>query len=163
MRVRFLPRLTSRGNRLESGTGRGSQVHAGSFLRKREMVLERELLAKPRELERIFVHEVFHFVWLRAGNRQRAGYEALVAAEMERGARGELGWSSEIRKEQLAEGDRKKRTLLWREYVCESFCDTAAWHVCGQRGHGEVRLAERFRRRRAAWFEEYLLAGRLAF
>jgi hypothetical protein len=42
----------------------------------------------------------------------------------------------------------------WREYVCESFCDTAAWLYGGLRTHDEFTLSPRFRRRRAAWFRQ---------
>jgi hypothetical protein len=59
----------------------------------------------------------------------------------------------------------RKRTLgprtgrAWRDYVCESFCDTAAWLYSGVRRHPEFTLAPRFRERRAAWFEA-AFAGR---
>ncbi|MBK5295271.1 MAG: hypothetical protein JJE04_26790 [Acidobacteriia bacterium] len=161
--VRFLPQLTARGNRMESATGRGNPVHAGSFLRKRELVLAHELLAHPRELARIFIHEVFHFVWIRAGNTRRAGFEGLLIGEMEHQARGELGWSAELRKQNLEVEDRRERTRRWREYLCESFCDTAAWFLSRHREHEEFTLAPRFRRRRAEWFQEYLRSGMLPY
>ena len=52
--------------------GRGQPVHAGSFIRKREIVLEPELRADSGELARIFIHELFHFVWIRMGNPARS-------------------------------------------------------------------------------------------
>jgi hypothetical protein len=45
------------------------------------------------------------------------------------------------------------RTRRWREYCCESFCDTAAWMYSGVRSHPEFTLAPRFRARRRLWFE----------
>ncbi len=53
------------------------------------------------EFPRIFVHEVAHFIWLRLGNPARLRYEDLVRAEIAAGARGELGWSAEWRKDAL--------------------------------------------------------------
>ena len=40
----------------------------------------------------------------------------------------------------------------WRDYLCESFCDTAAWIYSGVRRHPEYTLAARHRNRRAEWF-----------
>ena len=40
----------------------------------------------------------------------------------------------------------------WRDYLCESFCDTAAWIYSGVRRHPEYTLAARHRDRRAEWF-----------
>ena len=109
VRVEFLASLTVRRRRLESGTGRGSQVHAASFLRRRRMVLEAELLAQPAELRRIVIHELFHFVWLRAGNPRRRSFERLLEGELDRLARGELGWSAQWRKDSLRPADRLRR------------------------------------------------------
>jgi hypothetical protein len=121
-------------------------------LRKREIVLDTALVASPGELLRILTHEIYHFVWLRLGNPARASYERLLDAEMRRGARGELGWSSEERKRVLTPRDRQARTRRWREYVCESFCDTAAWLVSGARRHAEFTLARSHRLHRRVWF-----------
>jgi len=116
------------------------------------MVLDAELLRRPRELRRIFVHELHHFTWVRLGNPQRRAYEELLAAES--GARGELGWSAETAKLKLTPADRKARTRRWREYVCESFCDTAAWFYSASDKHPEWTLAARYRARRERWFRE---------
>ncbi|HSW50181.1 MAG TPA: hypothetical protein VLH09_08400 [Bryobacteraceae bacterium] len=151
LRVRFMPDPRAHRGRVMSGEGPGAPVHAGSFLRKREIVLDTALLASPAELLRILTHEVYHFVWLRLGNPARASYENLVAEEIRRGARGELGWSSEVRKRALTAHDRKARTRRWRQYACESFCDTASWLVGGGR-HPEFTLARSWRLRRRAWF-----------
>lgn len=123
-------------------------AHAGSFLRERRIALA----CSRAEFARVFVHEWFHFVWARAGNPLRRDFETLLAAECEAGARGELGWSAEWRKRELAEQAVRERSRRWREYCCESFCDTAAWLYAGTADHPEFTLAPRFRRRRQAWF-----------
>lgn len=121
-------------------------MHAASFIRKREMVLERELISDAHEMARVFVHELFHFAWVRLGNQARRSFESLIEAEIAMGARGELGWSSQMRK---AAGVKR------REYLCESFCDTAAWLYAGIAKHDEFTLAERHRIKRARWFRHY--------
>jgi hypothetical protein len=156
IRIEFLPRLTSRNHRLESQTGRGAEVHAASFLRQRRMVLDSGLIRRQRELARILVHELFHFVWVRTGNASRLEFEGVLRKELTRKARGELGWSAEWRKRKLRASDVRKRTRRWREYVCESFCDSAAWLFGGAKYHREVTLAARFRGRRKAWFLTFL-------
>jgi hypothetical protein len=131
---------------------RHGPVHAGSFLRERRIALD----CTRAELPRILVHEVAHFVWLRLGNPARRSYEDLVRAEIARAARGELGWSAEWRKANLAPNDVAARTRRWREYCCESFCDTSAWLYSGVERHREFTLAPRWRRGRRAWFAEVL-------
>ena len=122
-------------------------VHAASFIKRREIVLETQLLCRPRKLQLILAHEVFHFVWARLGNPRRAQYAALVFTELESGARGELGESSEGWKlEAVAGGDLKN-------YICESFCDTAAWLYSGVREHADYRLGKTWRGRRSNWFK----------
>jgi hypothetical protein len=128
-------------------------VHAGSLIRKREIVLESELRASPRELSRIFVHEIFHFAWVRLGNLRRDSYDRLVRVEMVGRARGELGWSAEEKKLAL---DGSCAGVPWREYLCESFCDTAAFLYAGCGKHDEFTLARKWRLRRAQWFRESL-------
>ncbi len=49
--------------RLRTSGADGVAVYGASSIRGRLILLERGLVRKPRELERIFVHEVFHFVW----------------------------------------------------------------------------------------------------
>lgn len=161
IRVRFAPDLRVRRGRLLSGGSTGEEVHAGSFLRKREMVLGAELLGDPVELVRICLHELFHFVWLRAGNPLRRSWEALMESELRRHARGELGWSAESRKRQLTARDRGARSRRWRAYACESFCDTAAWLLGAARGHEESTLARRFREARRQWFQGLLAQATL--
>lgn len=151
--MRFLPALTADRRRLYSESPHGQPVHAGSFIRKREIVLDRELADRPRELARILAHEFFHFVWVRLGNPRRRSFEALLRAEWKERARGELGWSAESRKRGLAKNSsRFAQSRVWREYVCESFCDTGAWVFSGVRRHPEYTLAARHCDRRADWF-----------
>ena len=151
--LRLLPPLNGAPLRVETARGmrdRRGPVHAGSFLRERRIAFD----CTEDELPRIFMHELFHFVWLRAGNPRRLAYERLLENEVAAGARGELGWSAEWRKQALAGRDAALRNRRWREYCCESFCDTAAWLYSGIRGHAEFTLADRQRARRMAWFRE---------
>jgi hypothetical protein len=145
-----LPALIGAPIRIEHAPGirdRYGRVHAGSFLRERRIALG----CTAAEFPRIFVHELFHFVWLRAGNRLRLAYERLIRAELRAGARGELGWSAEWRKRELESHDIRLRTRRWREYCCESFCDTAAWLYSGVAGHSEFTLAGNHRQSRRKW------------
>jgi hypothetical protein len=64
-------------------TIRGVDMDAGAFLRERRVVLARHL--RGRELRRVTVHELFHFVWWRLGNPARHSWEALLLAERARG------------------------------------------------------------------------------
>ena len=153
IQVRFRPALSASRGKLLSNTGRGRPVHAGSFIQKREIVLEAELRADPQELARVFVHELFHFVWARLGNRRRQSYALLIGGELAAHARGELGWSAQERKSGL-NGTRKGPA--WRAYICESFCDTAAFLYAGCERHEEFTLRPRWRRARAQWFDESL-------
>jgi len=91
------------------------------------------------------VHEIFHFVWVRLANATRASFAALLTEELRGRARGELGESAAVRKEL----DRDSR-----DYVCESFCDTAAWLYSSRGQSPKVTLAKRWRTRRRLWFEE---------
>ncbi len=150
--LRGLPPLTGAPICIEETPGlrdRRGEVHAGSFLRERRIAFN----CKRTEFPRILVHELFHFVWLRAGNPLRQSWGALLQAELAAHARGELGWSAEWRKDVLAIVDSRRGTRRWREYCCESFCDTAAWLYSGVRRHPEFTLASRFRTRRRVWFE----------
>jgi hypothetical protein len=151
--LRRLPPLNGRPIRIHRHAGlrdRHGPVHGGAFLRERRIAFD----CRTREFARIFTHEVFHFVWLRLGNRWRRSYEELVRRELAAGARGELGWASEFRKRDLRGDDAGRRTRRWREYCCESFCDSAAWLYSGVRRHEEFTLASRHRARRGLWFAE---------
>jgi predicted SprT family Zn-dependent metalloprotease len=129
----------------------GVAVHAATFLRQGRIVLDRELVRSPRELRRIFIHELCHFVWWKLGNPRRMRWEVLLEGEFRRRARGELGWSSELRKQELRPIDISARSRAWREYCCESFCDTGASHLSGVRTHDEFTLAPQFRKAREQW------------
>jgi len=133
-------------------------VHAGSFLRERRIAFD----CSQEEFGRVLVHELFHFVWLRLGNLVRRSYEALLRAEFEARARGELGWSSEWRKHRLHPDDLRRRSRRWREYCCESFCDSAAAFYSGVRRHEEFTLASRFRQRRRQWFANLTASRQLS-
>ncbi len=110
-------------------------------------MLDHELLVSGSEHLRVLLHELFHFLWVRLGNQRRIAWESVLVREWAAGARGEAGWSAEWRKEALKDSDVRGRTRKWREYCCESFCDTGAW-VLGGSGR-EVTLAKENRRRRA--------------
>jgi hypothetical protein len=140
---------------------RGEEVHASSYIRKRQIVLDSALLDHSPELIRIMVHEVFHFVWTRLDNRSRREWEAVVTDEFARKIPGELGYSAALRKERLmADGRGAIRNKLWRDYVCESFCDTAAWCFSARTRHDEVDLPVIARKGRERYFRA-LLARRV--
>jgi hypothetical protein len=129
----------------------GNPAHAATFIRQRLILLDRALRLHPREHARILCHERFHFVWVRLGNPARLAWENLLKSEGS--ARGEAGWSAELRRRKLAPSDPVHRTRRWREYCCESFCDTAAWIFTGV--ENEVTLAKRYLKARREWFSRY--------
>jgi hypothetical protein len=156
-----MPPLRGEPIRLHHSAGlqdRRGPVHAGAFLRERRITFD----CTRAELPRIFAHEIAHFIWLRLGNPARLSYEALLGGERAARSRGELGWSAEWRKRALDPRDVRERTLRWREYCCESFCDTAAWLYSGVPAHPEFTLAQSLRGRRARWFERTLGGGPLS-
>lgn len=122
------------------------------------MILESDLLRHPGELARILIHEVFHFAWVRLGNTRRNKYAALLKDEWGHGARGELGWSADYRKHALVQEYGRDPGVSghpkWREYVCESFCDTAAWRYLQVAQHDEFTLRHRYRSARERCFAE---------
>jgi len=149
--LRRLPPLAGPPIRIQFTRGlrdRHGAAHGGAFLRERRIALD----CSRAELPRILVHELFHFVWLRMGNAARRSWEEVLSKEISAGARGELGWSAEFRKLALAPRQIQVRHRRWREYCCESFCDTAAWLYSGIVRHPEFKLAPRYRERRRAWF-----------
>ena len=152
----WLDRLPYYRSRLRIVVGNGLDrrgMHAASFLPQRHIVLDEDLVTKHRELARILYHEIFHFVWARLGNPLRQSYEDLLVREWSEGARGELGWSAEQRKVALAGDEVRRRSRQWSDYVCESFCDSAAWFCLERRReHLEWTLKPRFRQRRRRWF-----------
>lgn len=162
IRLLFRSTLSACRGKLLSDTSRGHAVHAAAFLRSRRIVLETGLLDDRRELSRILVHELFHFIWVRSGNARRRSWEDLLAAELRRHARGELGWSAEFSKNVLEPRDAANRTRRWREYACESFCDTGAWLFSYSGPHPEYTLAPRFRELRRRWLRTSLNSGPIA-
>ena len=159
--LRRLPPISGAPVRIQNAHalgGRRGAVHAGAFVRERRMAFD----CSRAEFPRIFVHELFHFIWARLGNPARHSYELLVKHEWQAAARGELGWSAEWRKRALAAGDVQRRSRRWREYCCESFCDTAAWLYSSAARHSEFTLAGGGRRRRRAWFAQTVESGRLS-
>lgn len=128
-------------------------MHAATFLRKRHIVLETALLCRSRMLRLIVVHEIFHFVWARLGNRLRREFTALLIKERKCGARGELGESSGEKKRSMIARGAFPNSRHTRDYVCESFCDTAAWLYSGVKRDPAFTLAKRWKRLRRGWFE----------
>ncbi|MDQ2944909.1 MAG: hypothetical protein M3Y27_03025 [Acidobacteriota bacterium] len=156
--MRFRPALVAYRGKLYSSKTAGEPIHAGTDIPKRIVILDSELTKQPLELARILIHEVFHFAWVRLGNPLRDSYAELLGDEFRRGARGELGWSAEYRKLDLlrerGRGGGVAAHPRWREYVCESFCDTAAWRYLNVAEHDEFTLRLRNRKRRERWFAE---------
>jgi hypothetical protein len=151
--IRFESQLTAyKGKLLCEQPGRGTAVHAACFIRKREVVIDCELMRRPRMLRLIVIHELFHFVWTRLGNRGRTEFAQLLAGEYMYRARGELGDSAAVKKSSLEPRDCLTNSRRWRDYVCESFCDTAAWRYSGLKKKGASTLASRWRQRRELWF-----------
>jgi hypothetical protein len=163
IQIEFLPAPRAhRGKLLSGSAARGREVHAGSFLRQRRIVLDVALKKEPRELDRILTHELFHFAWLRLGNAKRWSYEDLLRRELNNHVKGELGWSAERAKTTLTRRDPARRTRRWREYVCESFCDSGAWVFAGSRRHEEFTLPLAARRLRRGWFEKTRLTRQIS-
>src|SRR5256885_13627851 len=65
-----LPPVSGAPVRIETTIGLHDQtgaLHAGAFLRERRIAFN----CTRYEFPRVFVHELFHFVWLRVGNPAR--------------------------------------------------------------------------------------------
>ena len=149
----MLPRFDGRPIRVELRRSLGPHL-ASAFIPRRLIALDSEVLLRRGEFERILIHEIFHFAWVRLSNAGRRSWEAVLAVELRAGIAGELGWSAEWRKQKLKPADAAKRTPAWRRYACESFCDTAAWLYAEVAGHDEHTLARTHRRARRHWFLE---------
>ncbi len=160
--VVWLPALRAHRGKPVSKGARGAEIHAAGFIRRRRIVFDTALRRKPGLRRRIWTHELFHFVWVRLDNQRRRSFEDVLLRELRRHACGELGWSAEWRKDALRPADRRNRTRRWREYVCESFCDTAAWLFSGVRASGEYTLGRRARNNRRQWFVESGLTRRIS-
>lgn len=154
--LRFIDAPRAHRGRLQSGGEHGMEIHGASFVRQRRIVLDRSLRKSP-DFDRILIHELFHFAWVRLGNPRRRQYEQLLATEIRRRTRGELGWSAESRKGRLDASSSARRDRKWREYVCESFCDTAACLLAPTRSHAEYTLPRRARDLRQLWFRKHVM------
>jgi hypothetical protein len=151
-----LPPLSGRPIRVEVRRSLGPHL-AATHIPRRRILLDAGLLAQPGEFERILVHEIFHFAWVRLSNHTRRSWEGVLAAEFAADVPGELGWSSEWRKNKLTHPEIRGRMPAWRRYVCESFCDTSAWLCARVPRHGEYTLSAAPRRIRRKWFLDRLL------
>jgi len=145
--------IAHRGRLVSVSAASGSPVYAAAFVRERKIILEAALLSKPRAFRLIVVHELFHFVWPRLSNKLRKEFGGILSGEWQNGARGELGESSDVKKKLFLQTAASETSPAWRDYVCESFCDTAAWLYSGVDDAGIFTLRKRWRERRKAWFE----------
>jgi hypothetical protein len=125
--------------------------HAATSIPRRLILLDRGVLAIQGDFERILIHEIFHFVWVRLSNQSRLNWERLLRSEK---APGELGWSAEWRKSKLGPSDSRQRSPKWKRYARESFCDSAAWLYSGLKRHDEFTLPAVLRRSRRTWFQK---------
>lgn len=105
---------------LAFGEGPGEEVFAASFLTRREVVLDEDLVRHAPDLVNIFTHEIYHFVWRRLSNAVRQEWMDLLGAEK---TRLHTGLSSRLRFEEF---QQKPTDRHWKNYVCEAFTDTAA-------------------------------------
>lgn len=154
----MLPILSGRPIRVDVRPSLGAHI-AASSIPGRRIYLASSVFARRGEFERILIHELFHFCWVRLSNARRRAWEQVLARECAARAKGELGWSAEWRKAALHRGDVLLRTPRWRRYACESFCDTAAWMYGGLRAHDEFTLASRARAARREWFAQCFPKG----
>ena len=146
----MLPALDGQPIRVVIRASLGPHLAATSIPR-RIIYLDREVLAQRGDFERILVHELFHFVWVRLSNQARWDWERVLSTEFRRRVRGELGWSAEWRKQKLGPTDVRLRTAAWRLYACESFCDSAARIYSGLTRHDEFTLSVSWFRLRRDW------------
>jgi hypothetical protein len=130
--------------------------HAATSILHRVILLDCGVLTTHGDFERILIHEIFHFAWVRLSNKARRDWEALLVSEHDPG---ELGWSAEWRKLKLKPSDPPERSPKWKRYARESFCDSAAWLFSGLKGHEEFTLGALARRARKAWFEKNFASG----
>jgi hypothetical protein len=84
-----LPPLSGRPIRVELRPSLGPHLAATSIPR-RLILLDAELLRTSDDFDRILVHEIFHFAWLRLSNQSRRGWEAVLQSELNPRAAGDL-------------------------------------------------------------------------
>jgi hypothetical protein len=126
---------------------------------RRVIQLDREVLQHPGDFERILIHELFHFAWVRLSNATRRDWEKLLSSEK---SKGELGWSAEWRKLKLKKSDAARRSPAWRRYACEAFCDSAAWLFAELKRHNEFTLPAPARLARKKWFQQNVASHEIA-
>lgn len=120
LKIRFASRLRAHRGKLEFGPGPGDEVFAASFLTRREIVFEESLLQHAPEFLNICAHEIYHFVWRKLSNADRAAWETVLKAEKRPV---HAGLSSRVAFDRHRERPNPKR---WKHYLCEAFCDSAA-------------------------------------
>ena len=106
----MLPRLSGRPIRVEIRRCLGPHLAATSIPR-RLVLLDASVLHRRGEFERILIHEIFHFAWVRLPNATRQSWEEVLITELDRNVPGELGWSAEWRKCKLSRSDRRPGLL----------------------------------------------------
>jgi hypothetical protein len=146
--------------RVEFRSNLRADFHAATFLHRRLILLDQALLRDKGESERILAHEIFHFVWWK-GPLIRKDYEVLIRREFAAGSPGEMGWSADWRKQALRTGDVRNNSRRFREYLCESFCDSCACLLLGISQHEEITLPASARKIRRRFFEANLAGQRL--
>jgi hypothetical protein len=108
-----LPPLSGRPIRVELSPSLGPHLAATSIPR-RLILLDAELLRNRDDFDRILVHEIFHFAWVRLSNQSRRGWEAVLQSEFDPRApgdfaRAELGVGklgrSELGESELGQGE----------------------------------------------------------
>ena len=150
IQMEISPELSVQGRLLLVSEAKGTPVHAATFLRDRRIVIETQLLSDYSALRFVLAHELLHFSWLRLGNTLRSQFAGLLQREVQSRAAGELGDSSSVAKERWKL--RPASSQLWKNYVCESFCDTgAALYFAAPKA---AQLALRWLQRREHWFAQ---------
>ena len=146
----MLPPLSGPPIRVELRNSLGPH-HAATSIPRRLILLDRGVLSTRGDFERILIHEIFHFAWVRLSNQSRRDWETLLSSERQKG---ELGWSAEWRKLKLTVSDRRQRTPKWKRYARESFCDSAAYLFSELKHHDEFTLPQKSRLARKSWFQK---------
>jgi hypothetical protein len=146
----MLPPLSGSPIRVELRNSLGPH-HAATSIPRRLILLDRGVLSTHGDFERILIHEIFHFAWVRLSNQSRRDWETLLSAERQPG---ELGWSAEWRKLKLTPSDRRQRSPKWKRYARESFCDSAAYLFSELKHHDEFTLPQKSKLARKSWFRK---------
>ena len=146
----MLPPLSGPPIRVELRNSLGPH-HAATSIPRRLILLDRGVLSTRGDFERILIHEIFHFAWVRLSNQSRRDWETLLSSERQKG---ELGWSAEWRKLKLTPSDRSQRSPKWKRYARESFCDSAAYLFSELKQHDEFTLPVKSRLARKSWFQK---------